>query len=109
MDKTTAIDVARYLTAILKARGMNIEQTILFGSCARDEAGEESDVDIAIISNDFQEKNFFERGELTIDARIQAIQQFDVPIDVLKFTPDEYTNSQSLAAQFARADGIPVT
>ena len=106
MDKKTAIKVARYLAARLADEGMRVDQTILFGSCAREEANEESDVDIAIISDDFQNLNFFERAELTTEARTLAIRQFHVPIDVLRFTPDEYANSNSLAAQFARADAI---
>ena len=87
---------------------MNVDKTILFGSCARDEAHEESDVDIALISEDFHNKNFRERARLTMKARSQAIHNYLVPIDLLRFTPDEYATSTSLAAQFAQADGISI-
>ena len=108
MDKRTAIEVAQHLTALLEEEGMDIDKTILFGSCARDEADEESDVDIAVISEDFQDKNFRERARLTMKARSQTIRDFLVPIDLLRFTPAEYASSTSLAAQFARSDGILV-
>ena len=102
MDKATAIEIAQYLSLLLEAKGVDIEQTILFGSCARDEAQEESDVDIAIVSWDFEGKTIFERADLMGTTIWQTVRQFRAPIDVLNFTPEEFTNSPSLAAQFAR-------
>ena len=46
MDKATALEVTRYMTELLRKEGTNVEQTILFGSCAMDEAHEDSDVDM---------------------------------------------------------------
>ena len=108
MDRTTAIEVAQYLTMLLKEAGISIDQTILFGSCARDEAHEESDVDIAIISQDFARKDFFERSDMTNLALRKTIGKFLVPIDLLKFTPDELATGTSLALEFVRADAMVV-
>ena len=108
MDKSKAIEVAKYIASQLEKNGIHVEQTILFGSCARDLADDGSDVDIAIISDDFQHKDLFERVDMTMEVRPQAIKQFHVPIDLLTFTPEEYATSPSLAAQFVRADGVAV-
>ena len=108
MDKATALEVTRYLTELLREEGLNIEQTILFGSCAIDEAHEDSDVDIAIISEDFADKNYFERSALTNPSLRLTIRRFLVPIDVLNFTPDEYANGTSLGLQFVRDKGVVV-
>ena len=40
MDKATALEVTRHLTELLRKEGLNVEQTILFGSCAIDEAAD---------------------------------------------------------------------
>jgi predicted nucleotidyltransferase len=80
---------------------LNVSKIVVFGSQARRTATEESDIDIAIISEDFTKKNIFKRANLTKDAEIRTIKKFMVPLDIITLTPEEYDNRTSLAAEYA--------
>ena len=51
--KNKAIDKARKLVALLKTNGIDVYEAYLFGSAAMDKTDEYSDIDIAIVSEDF--------------------------------------------------------
>ena len=102
MDRNTVTDAIRFLEQRLINSGLNISKIILFGSQARDQANEDSDIDIVIISEDFEDKDIFERCEMTKDAEIMTIREFMIPIDIITMTPDEFDSESSLIAGFAR-------
>jgi predicted nucleotidyltransferase len=102
MDKSTVTDAIRFLEQRLINSGLNISKIILFGSQAREQANEDSDIDIVIISEDFEDKDIFERCEMTKDAEIMTIREFMIPIDIITMTPDEFDSESSLIAGFAK-------
>ncbi|MBN1350371.1 nucleotidyltransferase domain-containing protein [candidate division KSB1 bacterium] len=53
MDKTDAINIARKFTSIIK-NNYDCKQAFLFGSYAKGTNREESDIDIAVILNEFE-------------------------------------------------------
>jgi len=54
MDKAAALDtIARFRKAI-ESRGINISKLILYGSYARGDYREGSDIDLILISEDFK-------------------------------------------------------
>ncbi|MBI4640081.1 MAG: nucleotidyltransferase domain-containing protein [Candidatus Tectomicrobia bacterium] len=65
--------------------GIRAEQVILFGSYARGEAKEGSDIDLLIVSSDFENLNMRERLELLGVAAAQLWQ----PIEAIACTPAE--------------------
>nr|QNO42233.1 hypothetical protein MKPHGJHB_00011 [Methanosarcinales archaeon ANME-2c ERB4]QNO43303.1 hypothetical protein BKKEKDFB_00015 [Methanosarcinales archaeon ANME-2c ERB4]QNO45373.1 hypothetical protein CHNKENMJ_00004 [Methanosarcinales archaeon ANME-2c ERB4]QNO45640.1 hypothetical protein JMABOEBK_00037 [Methanosarcinales archaeon ANME-2c ERB4] len=70
MVKSRVISAIKFLQQCLKETGLEVSKIILFGSQSREEATEESDIDILIISEDFWNKDIFERAKLTKDAEI---------------------------------------
>jgi predicted nucleotidyltransferase len=102
VDKNTITDAIRFLEQRLINSGLNISKIILFGSQAREQANEESDIDIVIISKDFQNKDIFKRCEMTKDAEIMTIREFMIPLDIITMTPDEFDNESSIIAGYAR-------
>jgi predicted nucleotidyltransferase len=102
VDKNTVKDAIRFLEQRLINSGLNISKIILFGSQAREQANEDSDIDIVIISEDFEDKDIFERCEMTKDAEIMTIREFMIPIDIITMTPDEFNSESSIIAGFAR-------
>jgi len=59
---------------------------ILFGSYARGEQHEESDLDICVLVPEIT----YGRGEMRSDARCAIREDFPLPIDVLLYTHDEF-------------------
>ena len=107
MDKATAIRAVAFLTEVLRKQGLHVEQVVLFGSLVHGGADAESDLDVAIVSPDFEGKDIFERAALTRTAEVRTIKQFLVPIDLVAFTPGEFKQGTSLVARFVQ-DGETV-
>lgn len=66
-------------------RDFSIDKIILFGSRAIDNFSEESDVDLIIVSPNFEGKDFFDRVKKMYD-----YWELDLPVDFLCYTPKEF-------------------
>jgi len=71
----TIIDTAREYLRILRENNVQFESAWLFGSCARNQFDEDSDIDIALVMRDVAVK-FFKEVELMkyrrrVDSRIE--------------------------------------
>ena len=102
MVKNRVVWATEFLQQCLKETGLDISKIILFGSQSREEATEESDMDVLIISEDFQGKDVFERANLTKDAEIITTKKFMIPFDIITLTPDEFEDETSPVAEYAR-------
>lgn len=102
MARSTIIKAVKFLERCLRENGLNISKIILFGSQAKRKATKESDIDILIVSEDFRNKDIFERAKLTKDAEIKTIKKFIVPIDILTLTLEEFEGETSLIAAYAK-------
>lgn len=84
-------EVRRFINRVKKE--IDIEKVILFGSFAEGKQREWSDIDLAIISDDFKKMNHFERmvylGKLAWWADA-------VSVEALGYTQDEYKNATKL-------------
>lgn len=76
--------IERYAAEIVKL-GVTPESILLYGSYARGNAREDSDIDIIVVSEDFKNMNLRERLELL---GLAAGRVFE-PIEALGYTPDE--------------------
>ena len=76
--------IARYCEQ-LGRMGIRVERAILFGSHAQAKATEESDIDVLIVSSDFERMNTRERLELLGLAAARVWQ----PIEAIGCTPKE--------------------
>ena len=102
MAQVTASEVSRFLSECLKKKGLNVRKVVLFWSHAKGLAGEDSDIDIVIVSEDFRRKDIFKRAERTKKAEIKTIKKFMVPLDIIVMTPEEYENGTSAVAAYAK-------
>jgi predicted nucleotidyltransferase len=76
----------------LKKHGIEDNRIALFGSFNEGIPHEDSDIDIIIISNLFENKDIFERIEITMKAENEIMKKHCVPMDVMLKTPQEYNN-----------------
>jgi predicted nucleotidyltransferase len=72
----------------LEKNGVKAEKIILFGSHAKGAAGENSDIDLVVISRDFAGMSFKRRCEVLG----RAITEVMEPIEPLAYTPEEFKN-----------------
>lgn len=102
MDKTAALNaIARFRKAI-EARGINVNRLILYGSYARGDYREGSDIDLILISEDFKNHDYWSR----IDLLSAAIYDVFEPLEVVGFTPEEWDNQISPLYDYAKQGEI---
>lgn len=106
MDQRKLFEVINFFKKQLERR-IHVSKLILFGSQSSGHSTNESDIDLIIVSEDFQGKNIFERAELTKEAEVNTIKKFSVPLDVLDMTPQQLEDQRSLKSMYART-GISV-
>jgi predicted nucleotidyltransferase len=94
--------VTNFLADRLRAEGLAISKIVLFGSHRKGKATEGSDIDLAIVSEDFRNKDIFKRVELIKVAEIMTIKKFMVPLDIVMLTPEELESETSLFAEYVK-------
>ena len=67
-------------------RDILVSEIILFGSRAYGKPHKYSDVDVIIVSPDFKNMDFFQRG-----AKMYNYWDIDMPVDFLCYTPEEFS------------------
>lgn len=82
MKRDEGIHVAKQLKAHLMKKGLPIKRVMLFGSVARGDANEKSDIDIAVITEAFRSSRLREDGEILlaskdIDLRIETVSLYN--------------------------------
>lgn len=95
-------ETIEYFTNQLLLGGLKISKIILFGSQASGTATNESDIDIAVVSEDFEGKNIFEKVKLLNKADAKTIKKFLVPLDVILLSENELNNESSIIAGYIR-------
>jgi len=68
----------------------NIDRIILFGSMAVGKPNKDSDIDLVIVSKDFEGMNRIQRG-----ASMYNYWPWLIPVDFLCYTPEEFESLKS--------------
>ena len=98
MDKNAVLELVGRLRKEVEARGIRPRKVILCGSYAEGTQREGSDIDLVVISDDFAGKGYWER----IDILADAIYEVFAPIEAVAMTTEEWEQSDSILATFAR-------
>jgi len=101
MDQATVDLVIIEFRNALIAQGIHVDNMVLFGSQVTGLVHEGSDIDLIIVSSDFQDKDLFERINMTLNAEMETRKKYTVPMDVLTMTPAEY--KESLSGKFYKS------
>lgn len=84
---------------------IKIKKVILFGSAARGEMHEDSDIDLIIISPDFKKMEFMKR--LILLTRLRRGMKKSAPMDILGYTGEEFKrlSKESIVLKEAKEQG----
>jgi len=85
---------------------IRVEKVIVFGSRARGDYLEDSDVDLVIVSSDFEGVPFYERMD-----RLILLWESPLDLEVLCYTPEEFKMKQEEIGIVSQAlkEGIEIT
>ena len=84
MDKKQSISIVKEFITALK-KDYDIDRIIFFGSRAVGKPHKGSDIDLIIVSDDFEDLNFFERG-----ASMYNYWPWLIPVDFICYTTKEF-------------------
>jgi predicted nucleotidyltransferase len=102
MAEAAVMEAARYLKTAIENGGLHVDKVILFGSHAKGRARPDSDVDIAVVLEEFREKGIVERIRLIRDAEIDTVKKYLLPIEVVRLSPEEYAEGNTLISREVR-------
>ena len=102
MVDAKVLETVNFFSEQIRKNGIHINNLILFGSSSTGTTTSGSDIDIAIISDDFTNRDIFDRALLTKNAEIHTIKKFKVPLDIITLTPKEYQDKASPIAETLR-------
>lgn len=107
MDKTV-IDTIKKFEQALQKQGIRVNRIILYGSQATGRAEEHSDIDIVVISDDFEGMNILERLETFGVAMAKA--RIMEPIEPLGYTEEEFSSKDrgTFIGDEVKAKGIEI-
>ena len=93
---------------LFKSRANNnirLQRMILFGSRIKGKKGRDVDIDLVIVSSQFKNLDFFERG-----AKMYDYWNLDYPVDFLCYTPEEFNKlkKQITIVREAVREGIEI-
>ena len=102
------IDPKKVVKEYLKCfpSSIKVSGVFLFGSYATSKAREDSDIDIVVISPDFEKIDFIKRMEMLSRFRQAEITR-SVPMDIIGYTPEEFANidKESVIMKQAKKEG----
>lgn len=101
MGKDFALTAIGRFRDELSHRGVTASKLVLFGSYATGKQHEWSDIDLIVVSPDFEGKGLWER----IQQVTRAILVTHAPIEPIMLTPAEWADENRMICQIARETG----
>ena len=98
MDKDTVLRVIDDYGRAVEEQGIHIAKMILYGSYARGDSHEGSDIDLIVVSDDFEGKGLKRRIRILGNAVVKVWK----PVEAVAMTTGEWDREDYMAAMFAR-------
>ena len=101
--KDNAIQKAKQLIGLLKSNGIDVSEAYLFGSAALNKSNKYSDIDIAIVSDEFTGVPFYDIRKISKFRRL-----VDLRLEVHPFSLNDILDDPPLFFVNIKRKGIPV-
>jgi len=102
MAEATVKQAAELIKNILKDRNITVDKIVVFGSYAKGNYTKDSDLDIAVISRDFNEKDVFQKAEMLKGLKWTLVEKFKVAFDIVPVSLKQWQESSSLVVDFIK-------
>lgn len=98
-------DLKNTLLNLIKKKDIKASKIVIFGSYAKDDLKQDSDIDIIIVSNDFKNKDLFERVFLMRGVHTELVKTFMRPFDLMYYSDEEWEKGYSPVINTAKEEG----
>ena len=98
MDKAAVLETISDFEKALRLENIRADKIILFGSYATGHARPDSDIDLVVVSDDFEGKDYWQR----IDILSSAVYKVFKPIEAVAMTRRQWQNGESMMTRYAK-------
>lgn len=98
-------DIRNLLEKLLQEKGIAINTIVLFGSFVKGNFGQESDIDVIIVSPNFRDKSIIERAKLTTGVGRELVKRFKIPFDLIYYSDEEWERKDYILINEAKEYG----
>ena len=102
MAEAPVREAAELIKSFLKNRNITVDRIMVFGSYAKGNYTGDSDIDIAVISRDFNEKDVFQKAEMLKGLKWALVEKFEFAFDIVPVSLKQWQQSSSLVVDFIR-------
>jgi predicted nucleotidyltransferase len=102
MDKSSVLKIISAFRQAVEEQGIHVQKVLLFGSWVNGHPHEMSDIDLIVISEDFEGRDFWER----IDILSRAIAEVFEPIEAMAMTQMEWDEKTYSIVEYAQQNEI---
>lgn len=99
--KSTIVKVVKQYAARLIENNIAVQRVILFGSCSKGTAREDSDIDIAVISSEFNGDRYLDRRPI-----VPLRRGIDTRIEPIPFMPEDFAAGGILIKEMKKTGKI---
>ena len=91
----TIISADKLLKKLLDLKSIKVNKMTFYGSHARREASAQSDLDVLIASENFNNKDILSRIDASADLHRKLVERFLIPMDIMYFSLVEWNEEKS--------------
>ena len=102
-EKDFLLNKAKLFIASLIKDGIDVSEAYLFGSAAKGLAGEDSDIDVAVVSKDFQGISYYDIQKVSKHRR-----KIDLRLEIHPFSLQEVETEPPFFFLKIKKDGIKI-
>ncbi len=103
-SKDISMKKARLFIDSLREAGIDVSEAYLFGSVAQGLAGKDSDIDVAVVSSDFQGIRYHDMKKISKYRR-----KVDFRLEIHPFSRQEVEHDPPQFFLKIKQDGLPIT
>ncbi|MFB0524630.1 MAG: nucleotidyltransferase domain-containing protein [Phycisphaerae bacterium] len=93
---------AELIKNFLKHRNIAVDKIVIFGSYTKGNYTKDSDLDIAVISQDFNGKDVFQKAEMLKGLKWTLVEKFELSFDIVPMSLKQWQESSSLVVDFIK-------
>jgi len=102
MPEVRVRQAAELIKNFLKDRNITVDSIVIFGSYAKGNYTKDSDLDIAVISQDFNGKDVFQKAEMLKGLKWTLVEKFELSFDIVPVSLKQWQESSSLVVDFIK-------
>lgn len=100
--------VKKTIISFLAEKNIQVNKIVFFGSYNKSTQSEDSDIDLVVLSDEFENKNIFQKAKVTDGLEWVLVKKYKKPFDILYYSNTEWENSNNLIITEAKKTGTVI-